>query len=48
MKTPCKQCKCRSVGCHANCPDYAAYKQELEAIKKANKEYEETHYMRWW
>lgn len=39
MKQPCKNCQCRSVGCHAGCPDYATYKQELEAAKKQNHQY---------
>lgn len=44
MKTPCMNCKCRSIGCHAKCPDYAAYKQEFEAKKNQNHQYNIVHF----
>jgi len=47
MKSPCMNCKCRTVGCHAQCPGYADYKKQLEERKRLNKEYEATHYIRW-
>ncbi len=30
----CKDCPNRHVGCHATCPDYAAFKLEQEKIKE--------------
>lgn len=47
MKSPCMNCKCRSIGCHSKCPGYAAYKNKLEELKKTNKQYEEQRYAKW-
>jgi hypothetical protein len=30
VKSPCKNCTDRCIGCHTTCGDYAEYKQELE------------------
>lgn len=35
----CKNCLKRIIGCHANCPDYAKEKEELEKKKKWEKEH---------
>lgn len=47
MKTPCFNCKCRSIGCHTNCPGYAAYKQQLEKRKESDREYETKRFAKW-
>ena len=31
---PCKDCKERTVGCHATCKIYKIYKEQLEQFKK--------------
>ena len=33
MKTPCKGCKSRAVGCHGECEEYEQYKTDLAAAK---------------
>ena len=35
MTTPCYNCEDRCIGCHTTCGDYAIYRRELEAAKKA-------------
>lgn len=30
----CKNCKKRVVGCHADCPDYISFKEEVSNIRK--------------
>lgn len=42
ITAPCKDCQDRGLGCHSNCPKYAAYKAELE---KEHKHKEETDYI---
>lgn len=32
-KAPCKGCVRRSCGCHGVCPEYLAYKSEIERIR---------------
>ena len=39
----CKGCQKRTIGCHSTCPEYLAYRKELEEqkrIEKLNKEYQ--------
>ena len=40
MKTPCKDCEKRYVGCHGRCEKYLEFyktnQERLETIKKAN------------
>lgn len=33
-KPPCKDCKQREIGCHANCDLYKHYKKEFESEKE--------------
>ena len=33
MKIPCKECDKRNAKCHANCNDYAEWREEHEKIK---------------
>jgi len=40
----CKGCARRYVGCHADCEDYKAFKQEIEERKKREREYHLPHY----
>lgn len=35
MKSPCKDCKDRCVGCHDSCSKYLAYNAEREAERQA-------------
>lgn len=35
MKSPCKDCLDRYVGCHERCSKYLAYKAEREAERQA-------------
>ena len=35
MKSPCKDCPDRYVGCHERCSKYLAYKAEREAERQA-------------
>ena len=46
--SPCMECERREIGCHARCPNYAAYRQAIEDGKAAvargkaiNKQYSE-------
>lgn len=34
MKTPCRDCEYRAVGCHAVCKNYAEYRARIDAAKK--------------
>ena len=34
-KSPCYGCEKRQIGCHANCAEYAGYRAEQDAFKKA-------------
>ena len=34
MIVPCRGCADRVVGCHGNCEKYAAFKAEIEKIRK--------------
>lgn len=36
---PCKDCKDRYVGCHADCERYARQKAELRRVKEARDKY---------
>lgn len=36
--SPCKDCEDRQVGCHAKCEKYRLYKQELDGLKKSDKQ----------
>lgn len=40
MKTPCKDCAFRAVGCHAFCKPYLEYREELDNARKER----EKHY----
>jgi len=33
----CKGCQKRHLGCHSDCEDYKAYKEEVERINKARR-----------
>lgn len=35
MKSPCKDCRYRTVGCHTVCKNYADYRAEADKAKKA-------------
>lgn len=37
MKTPCKDCTKRTIGCHAECKEYLEFQKENERIKKNRK-----------
>lgn len=34
MRSPCKNCPCRFVGCHIQCPQYKAYTEDNTAIRE--------------
>mgnify|MGYP000125669963 CR=1 FL=1 len=34
MLSPCKNCPCRFVGCHIQCPQYKAYTEDNTAIRE--------------
>lgn len=34
MKTPCKGCEKRYVGCHAKCEDYKAYRVPFDEMQE--------------
>ena len=38
IKSPCKNCSDRDVGCHAKCEKYLAYRTELDAILLATEQ----------
>lgn len=38
-KGPCKGCEIRHVGCHAICKDYIEWKEELDELNAAIREY---------
>lgn len=42
-QAPCKCCKIRSVGCHAECTSYCDYKVEVEAYKAEIKRRKAAH-----
>ena len=46
VKSPCMSCHCRSVGCHAKCPDYAKYRTIVEETRKNNHLYNIKHFAR--
>ena len=33
MKSPCKDCRFRSVGCHSVCKNYADYRADMDKAK---------------
>lgn len=37
MKNPCRYCEKRQLGCHGTCPEYAAFREKLEAAKEVRK-----------
>lgn len=37
-KSPCQDCKNRTVGCHGSCNDYSSYRAELERVKNLRNE----------
>jgi hypothetical protein len=37
---PCKDCRDRIPGCHGSCARYKEWKQRLDELNKARKEYE--------
>lgn len=39
-KPPCKDCPDRVPGCHGSCDRYKEWKQRLDELNKARKEYE--------
>lgn len=34
MKSPCKECAGRYVGCHSKCADYGEYSAEVKRIRE--------------
>ena len=32
MKTPCRECKFREVGCHSKCESYVQWRAQLDKI----------------
>ncbi len=36
-KAPCKDCERRTVGCHADCADYIAWRKRAEEMKEIEK-----------
>ena len=38
MKTPCKGCNRREIGCHAKCGDYAEFKVERAKLNERRKQ----------
>ena len=41
---PCKDCPDRVPGCHGSCGRYKEWKQRLDELNKARKEYDRTRY----
>ena len=39
MKTNCKDCTDRFVGCHSVCPIYIHYKKEIDDLRKEKMKY---------
>jgi hypothetical protein len=35
MKTPCKDCGYRTIGCHGKCESYKQYKKDMATLKAA-------------
>lgn len=35
MKTPCKDCGYRTIGCHGKCERYKQYKKDMAILKAA-------------
>lgn len=45
MKTPCKDCTDRYIGCHGECELYLDYKAEINKCREiANKQKEDDYY----
>lgn len=42
MKTNCKDCTDRFVGCHSVCPIYINYKKEIDDLRKEKMKYNQT------
>lgn len=34
MKTPCRECKFREVGCHSKCESYKQYRASLDKLNE--------------
>lgn len=34
MKTPCRECKFREVGCHSRCESYKQYRASLDKFNE--------------
>lgn len=43
-KPPCKDCPDRIPGCHGSCDRYKKWKERLEEVNKARREYDRTRY----
>ena len=39
MQGPCLNCESRCDGCHSKCEKYAAYRENVEKIRKIKEEY---------
>lgn len=39
-KSPCMGCETRSEACHGQCEKYASWKELMEEVRKARKQYE--------
>ena len=42
--SPCKDCPDRYTTCHGSCDRYKGWKQRLDELNKARREYDRTHY----
>lgn len=43
MKSPCKDCENRRVGCHSDCVHYKAYEYEIKEVRHLRNQYAMTH-----
>ena len=41
IQAPCRYCKERHAGCHADCMDYKGYREEIDARNSKRKEWRE-------
>lgn len=42
-KSPCLNCCNRELGCHSNCKDYKAFKEEHNNANEARREFLKSH-----
>lgn len=48
IKTPCKACEKRCLGCHANCEEYKQFRKDIEEQKKQEKTEYHPNYHRYY